>query len=856
MERYLITGMSCAACAARVEKAARSVKGVRDCSVSLLTNSMSADGDFSQESLIKAIGQAGYGAARLGGNISDKSSKKGKRQNSISMRQQEEMLADRETPALKRRLACSIIFLSMLMYISMGNMMFGWPIPAFIECSHISMGLAQMLLAIAVIAINQKIFINGTKALIRLSPNMDSLVALGAGASFAYSTAMMFIMSSSQASGNAEAAQKAMESLYFEGAAMITALITLGKMLESITKGKTTSAIRNLIRLAPKTANVIIDGKEKNIPAEELNEGDIFAVRPGESIPADGIVIEGMSSADESMLTGESMPVSKYTGSNVIAATINQSGFIKCRATRVGEDTALSQIIQLVGDAAATKAPIAKAADKISGIFVPAVIIIAAITIAAWLAAGHDFGFALSRGIAVLVISCPCALGLATPTAIMTGSGIGAKNGILFKTSAILETAGKIQSIALDKTGTITKGKPEITDIIASAPSGNASKDLLSAAMALEAKSEHPLAKAVLEYCKKMDIQALEAENFKAIAGSGLYAESGGRKIYGGSIKFVRNYAEIPAEMLAKAEELAGQGKTPVAFAEERHFLGLMAAADAIKPDSAQAIKELQAMGIKTIMLTGDNERTAKAIGSQAGADEIIYEVMPSAKADIISGLQKKGLAAMAGDGINDAPALAKADIGIALCTGTDIAMDAADIVLMNSRLTDICAAIRLSRMVLRNIHENLFWAFFYNIMLIPVAAGAYYKAFGWALSPVIAAAAMSLSSVCVVMNALRLNLKDIHKTEKKASISYGNNKIEENKGKTEELKMTKTFKVSGMMCAHCEMHVKKAVEAIPGVEEAAASHEKGELSVKMSKEIPAEEIRKAVSDAGYDFIG
>lgn len=855
MERYRITGMSCAACAARVEKAARSVKGVKDCSVSLLTNSMSAEGDFSQESLIKAISQAGYGAEKLG-EPQERHSKKGKKQNSLSLREQEELLNDKETPVLRQRLAWSLLFLAILMYISMGHMMFGWPLPSFMADNHISMGLAQMLLAIAVMTINQKFFISGTKAIMMLSPNMDSLVALGAGASFAYSTAMMFIMSSAQVAGNAEAVQKAMDNLYFEGAAMITVLITLGKMLESISKGKTTSAIRNLIRLAPKTANIIVDGQEKTVPVEDVNEGDIFAVRPGEIIPADGIIIEGMSSADESMLTGESMPVSKYPGSNVIAATINQSGFIKCRATHVGEDTALSQIIQLVSDAAATKAPIAKAADRISGIFVPAVIAIAAITVLSWLAAGHDFGFALSRGIAVLVISCPCALGLATPTAIMTGSGIGARNGILFKTSAILETAGKIKFIALDKTGTITKGKPEITDLIHNQSAENAREELLSVAMALEAKSEHPLAKAVMDYCGKMGIKALDADNFKAIAGSGLYAESDERKIYGGSIRFVQEHAEIPAEMIAKAEKLAGQGKTPIAYAVENRFLGLMAAADTVKADSAQAIKDLRDMGIKTIMLTGDNERTAQAIGMQAGVDEIISEAMPSAKEDIVEGLRKKGLTAMAGDGINDAPALAKADIGIALCTGTDIAMDAADIVLMNSSLKDICAAIRLSRMVLRNIHENLFWAFFYNIILIPVAAGIYYKAFGWALNPIMAAAAMSLSSVCVVMNALRLNLKDIHKTEKKGTVSYENNKNEENNAKTEELKMTRTFKVNGMMCGHCEMHVKKAVEAIPGVEEATASHEKGELSVKMSKEIPAEEIRKAVSDAGYDFIG
>lgn len=963
MQRYSITGMSCAACSARIEKAVMAVAGVTACSVSLLTNSMTVEGSASQESTIKAVMAAGYGAAPLGresGNGKGKSpfGKPG----SISLREQEELLKDNETPKLKKRLGWSLLFLLLLMYISTGHMA-GLPLPVFLCGNHIAIGLAQLILAATVMTINQNFFISGTKSLMKGSPNMDTLVALGSGMSFIYSTSMLFSMTAPHIAGNAEKAAEAAKDLYFEGSAMILALITAGKLLESISKGKTKNALKNLIKIAPKTAMLLKDGKEQQIPIEELRPGDIFAVKPGESIPADGTVIEGASAADESMLTGESMPISKSPGSKVSAATINQSGYLKCRADKIGEDTALAQIIQLVSDASATKAPIAKAADKVSAIFVPSVIAISAITITAWLAAGQDLGFALSRGISVLVISCPCALGLATPVAIMAGSGIGARNGILFKTAAALEEAGKIKFIALDKTGTITHGRPEVTDIIPA--EGCSEEQLLSAAASLEAKSEHPLAKAVLKYCNDRNIYAMETKDFKAIPGEGLSAamkygiedshtatdcaepdkeckktecadskcaefgkenaeaekesrshetrneceklNSGNKEfasshykpakkssdsaktslsnviLYGGSIKFIRENtgikAEIPTEMLKKAKALADRGKTPLAFASRNesgmHFLGIISAADTIKEDSARAAQELQEMGLETIMLTGDNERTAAAIGRQAGIRQVIAGVLPSGKEAAICRLQERGKTAMAGDGINDAPALARADIGIAIGTGTDIAIDAADIVLMNSRLTDLCAMIRLSRAVLRNIHENLFWAFFYNVLLIPVAAGVYYNAFGLTLNPIMAAASMSISSLCVILNALRLNLKNIHGKEKQKKTSQAKsaskdklkseneaisgNKVSsdiESSNKAKEKIMTKIYKVEGMMCKHCEMHVKKAIEAIEGIEEAEADHKKSTVSVKMNREIPSEQIAKAVSDAGYDFKG
>ena len=839
--------MSCAACAARIEKAVSKTPGVKECSVSLITNSMSVEGDALPDSIIEAVEAAGYGAAIYG---TSKTSK---------IREQEEMLQDKETPALKKRIFWSLVFLTPLMCLSMGHMIPGFPMPTFFSENCLASALAQLLLAAAVIVINQKFFISGTKAFINRAPNMDTLVSLGSGASFAYSTFSLFQMTAFQMAGNHTAARNTGMNLYFEGAAMILTLISIGKMLESISKGKTADSLRNLIKIAPKTAVILINGKEKTIPVEEVQPGDIFAVRPGEKIPADGIILEGISAADESMLTGESMPVDKMPGDKAIGATINISGYIKCRATKVGEDTALAHIIKMVSDAAATKAPIAKMADKVSAYFVPAVIITAAAAAALWLAAGYPADFAFSRGIAVLVISCPCALGLATPVAIMAGCGIGARNGILFKNASALEETGKIKFIALDKTGTITEGKPQVTDVIA-ADNGENDKnrrEFLNAAAIMEKQSSHPLAKAVTEYCGQQGIFPPEnetAKNFNEIPGKGIAAEIQGKKGYAGNLKFIQEQAPVPEEMAEKALALSSEGKTVLAFAYGQKFLGLIAAADTIKADSAQAVTELKNMGIKTIMLTGDNERAAQAIARQAGIDEAISGLLPEDKESAIRRLKEKGKTAMAGDGINDAPALARADIGIAIGAGTDIAIDAASVVLMNSRLTDVCAAIRLSRAALTNIKENLFWAFIYNAALIPVAAGAYYKLCGMSLNPIMAAAAMSLSSFCVVMNSLRLNFIRIHEN-KKTDCGKKNVKIDTvSNSKKAEGQMTKIFKVEGMMCSHCEMHVKKALESIDGIDEASADHEKGTVFVKMSKEVPLQEIEKAVSGAGYVF--
>ena len=829
MERYRVSGMSCAACAARVEKAVSKVDGTSECSVSLLTNSMTVKGTAKPEEIIAAVENAGYGAELLTANS-------GKTDKANAAGSQADILEDKETPVLKRRLLWSLFFLALLMYVSMGHSMLGWPLPEFFDGNCAAIGLIQLLLAVAVMIINQKFFTSGTKGILNGAPNMDTLVALGSGASFVYSTAVLFQITSLTQAGNQKAAMEAMHGLYFEGAAMILALINVGKLLESISKGKTTAQLKNLMNLAPKTAILIINGEEKTVPAEQLVPGDIFAVRPGGHIPADGVIIDGITSVDESMLTGESMPVGKKTGDRVSAATINIDGHIRCRTTRTGRDTALAQIIQLVLDATASKAPIAKAADRISGIFVPAVIIIAAITIICWLVAGQDIGFALGRGISVLVISCPCALGLATPVAIMAASGIGAKNGILFKNAAAIEQAARVKTVALDKTGTITSGRPECTDIV---PFGMSEEELLQIATGIEAKSEHPLAKAITEYGGKRQIRPSRADNFHSTAGMGAAAEIDGKHCVCGNADLVRKHAEIPSEIQEKADRLSADGKTTVFFAADNKIIGIIAAADTIKPDSAEAIAEMRQLGIRTVMITGDNAAAAKSIASQAGIDDVISGILPDGKAAAIRNLQKDGKTAMIGDGINDAPALAAADIGIAIGAGTDIAIDAADIVLVNSSLKDAAAAIRLGRAALRTIHENLFWAFFYNAALIPVAAGAYYKAFGLALNPMMAAAAMSLSSICVVLNALRLNLK---KFDKKSIIK--------------ENKMEKKFKVEGMMCHHCEMHVRKALEAIDGIMEATPDHKAGIVSIRMSKEVPTEQIKQAITDAGYDFKG
>ena len=840
MKQYTVTGMSCAACSARVEKAVSKVPGVTSCSVSLLTNSMGVDGDVSEQAVISAVEAAGYGAAPKEQGISEGT------QNMYSS--QEEALADHETPVLKRRLWWSVGFLAVLMYISMGHMMWGWPLPHFFDNNHVAMGLAQMLLTIIIMVINQKFFISGFKSLFHGAPNMDTLVAMGSAAAFVYSTYALFAMTGAQVNGDMAAVMSYMHEFYFESAAMILTLITVGKMLEARSKGRTTDALKGLMKLAPKTATIIKDGAEKVVPVEAVAKDDIFVVRPGENIPVDGVVVEGSSAVNESALTGESIPVDKAEGDNVSAATINRSGFIKCRATRVGEDTTLSQIIQMVSDAAATKAPIAKVADKVSGVFVPAVITIAVITIIAWLIAGQSFGFALARGISVLVISCPCALGLATPVAIMVGNGMGARNGILFKTAVSLEETGRIQVVALDKTGTITRGEPEVTDIIPA--EGYTENELLGKALALEVKSEHPLAGAIVRRGSENDITPDEGTEFAALPGNGLKARLAGSVITGGSLSYISNLVNVPEDMKKQADSLAGLGRTPLLFAEDDRLIGIIAVADVIKEDSQGAVEELKNMGIHVVMLTGDNERTARAIGAQAGVDEVIAGVLPDGKESVIRSLKKRGRVAMVGDGINDAPALTRADIGIAIGAGTDIAMDAADIVLMKSSLADVPAAVRLSRATLTNIHENLFWAFFYNVIGIPLAAGVWIPLFHWQLNPMFGAAAMSLSSFCVVSNALRLNLFDMHNAKKDKKIKAKNNKKKENNS------MEKTMNIEGMMCGHCEATVKKALEAVDGVSEAVVSHENGTAAVKLEKPVDDSVLRKAVEDHDYKVTG
>ncbi len=856
MKQYIVTGMSCAACSSRVEKAVSKVEGVENCSVSLLTNSMGVEGTASDEAVIKAVEDAGYGASlKTSHTASDKSGTSQKSGSQGMYAAQEDMLKDRATPVLKKRLIASVGFLIVLMYISMGHMMWGWPLPSFLEGNHIAMGLIQMLLTIIIMVINQKFFISGFKGLLHKAPNMDTLVALGSGAAFVYSTYALFAMTDAQVRMDMDGVMHYMHEFYFESAAMILTLITVGKMLEAHSKGKTTDAIKSLMKLAPKTANIIRDGSELNVPVENVKKGDIFIVRPGENIPVDGIVVEGSSAVNEAALTGESIPVDKSAGDNVSAATLNQSGFLKCEASRVGEDTTLSQIIQMVSDAAATKAPIAKIADRVSGVFVPAVITIALITIAVWLIAGQSVGFALARGISVLVISCPCALGLATPVAIMVGNGMGAKNGMMFKTASSLEETGKIDIVALDKTGTITSGEPKVTDIICA--DGFGKNDLLESAYSIEMLSEHPLAKAVTGYVKdnKRDVfnKKYNITEFQALAGNGLSGINGEDKITGGSLKFMSNTVNVPKEMEKKAQELAEQGKTPLLFVKNDKLLGIIAVADVIKEESGQAVNELHDMGVRVVMLTGDNERTAKAIGRQAGVDEVIAGVLPDGKEAVIRKLKESGKVAMVGDGINDAPALTRADIGIAIGAGTDIAIDAADIVLMKSRLTDVSAAIRLSRATLRNIHENLFWAFFYNIIGIPLAAGVWIQLFGWTLNPMFGAAAMSLSSFCVVTNALRLNLFKVYDDshDRKRIKKHDNNK--NSKG---EKNMEKTLNIEGMMCGHCEARVKKALESLAQVDEAVVSHESGTAVVKLNADVDNAVLKEAVEAQDYKVTG
>ena len=856
MKQYIVTGMSCAACSSRVEKAVSKVEGVENCSVSLLTNSMGVEGTASDEAVIKAVEDAGYGASlKTSHTASDKSGTSQKSGSQGMYASQDDMLKDRVTPVLKKRLITSVGFLIVLMYISMGHMMWGWPLPSILEGNHVAMGLIQMLLTIIIMVINQKFFISGFRGLLHKAPNMDTLVALGSGAAFVYSTYALFAMTDAQVRMDMDGVMHYMHEFYFESAAMILTLITVGKMLEAHSKGKTTDAIKSLMKLAPKTANIICDGSELNVPVENVKKGDIFIVRPGENIPVDGIVVEGSSAVNEAALTGESIPVDKSAGDNVSAATLNQSGFLKCEASRVGEDTTLSQIIQMVSDAAATKAPIAKIADRVSGVFVPAVITIALITIVVWLIAGQSVGFALARGISVLVISCPCALGLATPVAIMVGNGMGAKNGMMFKTASSLEETGKIDIVALDKTGTITSGEPKVTDIICA--DGFGKNDLLENAYSIEMLSEHPLAKAVTGYVKdnKRDIfnKKYNITEFRALAGNGLSGINGEDKITGGSLKFMSNTVNVPKEMDKKAQELAEQGKTPLLFAKNDKLLGIIAVADVIKEESGQAVKELHDMGVRVVMLTGDNERTAKAIGRQAGVDEVIAGVLPDGKEAVIRKLKESGKVAMVGDGINDAPALTRADIGIAIGAGTDIAIDAADIVLMKSRLTDVSAAIRLSRATLRNIHENLFWAFFYNIIGIPLAAGVWIQLFGWTLNPMFGAAAMSLSSFCVVTNALRLNLFKVYDAshDRKRVKKHDNNK--NSKG---EKNMEKTLNIEGMMCGHCEARVKKALEALAQVDEAVVSHESGTAVVKLNVDVDNAVLKEAVEAQDYKVTG
>lgn len=830
MKQYNVTGMSCASCVARVEKAVNKVDGVTSCSVNLLTNSMSVDGDVKSSDVISAVEKAGYGAS-LKGN----SSKENKTN--------DEPLKDTETPKLKKRLFSSLVFLLLLMYISMGHMMWGFPLPSILANNHIAMGLIQLLLTGIIMVINQKFFISGFKALIHRSPNMDTLVALGAGASFIYSVYALFAMTNAQVNNDMSLVMKYMDEFYFESAGMILTLITLGKMLESYSKGKTTNAIKGLMNLAPKKATILVDNVEKVVPIEEVKIGDIFVVKPGENIPVDGVVIEGESAVNESALTGESIPVDKTVGDNVSGATVNQSGFIKCKATKVGEDTTLSQIIKMVSDASATKAPIAKVADKVSGVFVPIVISIAVVTIIVWLLCGATFGNALVRGISVLVISCPCALGLATPVAIMVGNGVGAKNGILFKNATSLETTGKVSYVLLDKTGTITNGTPVVTDII---PSENYTQDdLLSYASSLESKSEHPLAKAVVQKAIDSNIKTLDTTDFKSLTGNGVSAKINGKTIVGGSVKHISSIANIDENIIKQADDLATKGKTPLLFVMDNQLLGIIAVADVVKSDSPKAIKELQDMGIKVVMVTGDNEKTAQAIAKESGVDEVIAGVLPDGKEKVVTQYKEKGMVAMVGDGINDAPALTRADIGIAIGAGTDVAIDSADIVLMKSKLTDVSGAIRLSRGTLRNIHENLFWAFIYNVIGIPLAAGVWIPIFGWTLSPMFGAAAMSLSSFCVVTNALRLNFLNIRSSKRDRKIKNITNKKEKNT-------MTTTLKINGMMCPHCEATVKTALESIDGVTSAEVSHESGTAVVTLSKEVNEDVLKKAVVDKGY----
>ena len=854
MKQYTVTGMSCAACSARVEKAVSKVDGVTSCSVSLLTNSMGVEGSATDAQIVEAVEQAGYGASPKGTGTE---SENDKANNSLEqLKAAQDALVDRETPKLRNRLIASLIFLVVLMYFSMGHMMWGWPLPEFFNGNHVAMGLLQLLLTVAVMVINQKFFISGFKGLIHGAPNMDTLVALGSAASFGYSVYALFAMTAAQVKGDMDAVMSYMHEFYFESAAMILALITVGKMLEAHSKGKTTDALKSLMQLAPKTATVVRDGVEQEISVDAVKKGDIFVVRPGENIPVDGEIIDGTTAVNESALTGESIPVDKQPKDAVSAATVNQSGFIKCRATRVGEDTTLSQIIQMVSDAAATKAPIAKIADRVSGVFVPAVITIAIITIIAWLIAGETVGFALARGISVLVISCPCALGLATPVAIMVGNGKGAKSGILFKTAASLEATGRTQIVALDKTGTITSGEPKVTDIVPDETFfeeiGNHAGALLAIAASVEAKSEHPLAKAIMERAKTDEIAVAEVTDFSAVVGNGLTAILAGKMIKAGNLAFVSKFVKVSDDMRAKAVEFSKEGKTPLFFAADDRLCGIIAVADTIKEDSPEAVRQLKNMGIRVVMLTGDNEQTANAIGKQAGVDEVIAGVLPDGKEAVIRKLKKQGRVAMVGDGINDAPALTRADMGIAIGAGSDVAIDAADVVLMKSRLIDVPAAVRLSRATLTNIHENLFWAFFYNVIGIPLAAGLWYPLLGWKLNPMFGAAAMSLSSFCVVTNALRLNLCRVYdpKHDRKATPDRKNKTNKPNE--SEEKSMTKTMNIEGMMCGHCEARVKKALEALDAVSEAAVSHESGTAVVTLSSDISDEKLKETVEAEDY----
>ena len=854
MKQYTVTGMSCAACSARVEKAVSKVDGVTSCSVSLLTNSMGVEGSATDAQIVEAVEQAGYGASPKG---TATESENDKANNSLEqLKAAQDALVDRETPKLRNRLIASLIFLVVLMYFSMGHMMWGWPLPEFFNGNHVAMGLLQLLLTVAVMVINQKFFISGFKGLIHGAPNMDTLVALGSAASFGYSVYALFAMTAAQVNGDMDAVMSYMHEFYFESAAMILALITVGKMLEAHSKGKTTDALKSLMQLAPKTATVVRDGVEQEISVDAVKKGDIFVVRPGENIPVDGEIIDGTTAVNESALTGESIPVDKQPKDAVSAATVNQSGFIKCRATRVGEDTTLSQIIQMVSDAAATKAPIAKIADRVSGVFVPAVITIAIITIIAWLIAGETVGFALARGISVLVISCPCALGLATPVAIMVGNGKGAKSGILFKTAASLEATGRTQIVALDKTGTITRGEPKVTDIVPDETffeeTGNHVGALLAIAASVEAKSEHPLAKAIMERAKTDEIAVAEVTDFSAVVGNGLTAILAGKMIKAGNLAFVSKFVKVSDDMRTKAVEFSKEGKTPLFFAADDRLCGIIAVADTIKEDSPEAVRQLKNMGIRVVMLTGDNEQTANAIGKQAGVDEVIAGVLPDGKEAVIRKLKKQGRVAMVGDGINDAPALTRADMGIAIGAGSDVAIDAADVVLMKSRLIDVPAAVRLSRATLTNIHENLFWAFFYNVIGIPLAAGLWYPLLGWKLNPMFGAAAMSLSSFCVVTNALRLNLCRVYdpKHDRKATPDRKNKANRPNE--SEEKSMTKTMNIEGMMCCHCEARVKKALEALDAVSEAAVSHESGTAVVTLSSDISDEKLKETVEAEDY----